>query len=64
MATPARLWDRLLATKPTRCSTHPGEPWGGCRWCDTFEGPDVYDDVASDAECDGRAADEVWGRGE
>ena len=63
MTTPASLWDRLLATKPTRCSTHPDQPWGGCRWCDTYEGPDVVEDWASDAECDGAAADEWAFRG-
>lgn len=51
--------------RPEHCSTHPDQPWGGCRWCDTFEGPDLYDDRdASGREADGAAADEVWGRGE
>lgn len=48
------------AAARARCSTHPGQPRGGCNVCDTYEGPDVVEDWASDAECDGAAADEVW----
>ena len=56
----ARIWADLLAETPEartrRMDADTFGVYGGPDWS-----PDLYDDDrATDAECDGAAADEVW----